>query len=64
MDIYTMLSNAKIMGCCSSIYEGEEIDGECPDCGEPTNDGDAVYGCSYSPVECETCGSTPCDLSC
>lgn len=52
--------------CCDgwSPEPGEEIDGECPDCGEDTVDGFAAYGCNYSPKECETCGSSPCDQSC
>lgn len=49
---------------CCDPFEYEEPDGVCPDCGEETNGGGAVYGCNYSPVECETCGSAPCDLSC
>jgi hypothetical protein len=47
-----------------SGYKWEEIDGECPDCGEPTVDGDAYYKCGYSSVICETCNCAPCDLSC
>ena len=52
--------------CCDSweLYEGDGVVGECPDCGEETIDGSARYGCHYSPVVCETCGSAPCDLSC
>jgi ribosomal protein S27E len=44
------------MGCCSKIESDEKPNGECPDCGVQTLDGQAVDGCSYSPVECETCG--------
>jgi len=44
--------------------KGEEVNGVCPDCGEDTIDGRAAYGCYYSPVGCETCGSRPCDESC
>jgi hypothetical protein len=44
--------------------EDKDVDGKCPDCGIPTVDGDAQYGCHYSPTECETCGSRPCDGSC
>lgn len=42
----------------------KEINGECPDCGEPTVDGDAARGCNYSPYTCRTCGARPCDDSC
>ena len=42
----------------------EEINGECADCGGPTVDGYAAEGCFYSHVDCKTCGSAPCDLSC
>lgn len=53
------------MGCCSSSgYSESEINGECPDCGAPTVDGDAYERCGYSPVICETCGNAPCDGSC
>jgi len=55
------------MGCCSPwdlTEDGDKVNGECPDCGEDTVDGDAAYGCTYSPVQCKTCGSAPCDLSC
>ena len=44
--------------------EGEEINGECPDCGEDTIDGFAPSGCNYSPTQCDTCGDAPCDQSC
>lgn len=51
--------------CCSSYTsEDSEINGECPDCGEPTVDGVAASGCNYSPIVCKTCNSSPCDLSC
>lgn len=46
-----------------SSYESE-INGKCPDCGMPTVDGYAAYGCDYSPVSCETCGHCICDGSC
>lgn len=38
--------------------------GECPECGESTLDGEAVRGCFHSPIQCEVCGSRPCDGSC
>jgi hypothetical protein len=51
--------------CCDGwYYDDEEVDGECPDCGTPTVDGQAQEGCNYSPVACETCGWAPCDQSC
>jgi len=53
--------------CCEPIDrtdDGSEIDGECSDCGQPTVDGEAAYGCFYSSVECKTCGWKPCDGSC
>ncbi len=38
---------------------------QCPDCGEDVDDdGTAMIGCYYSPVECKTCGNAPCDESC
>jgi len=38
---------------------------ECPECGaEVDEDGDALTGCHYSPIGCETCGDAPCDQSC
>ena len=51
---------------CSDGWSSSEneIDGECPDCGEPTVDGYAASGCNYSPITCETCGARPCDGSC
>jgi len=27
-------------------------------------DGQAPYGCHWSPVICQTCGDAPCDESC
>lgn len=52
-------------GCCDcwSSYESE-VDGECQDCGTPTVNGEAAYGCNYSPETCKTCGYSPCDGSC
>lgn len=52
------------MSCCDGWDYGKPV-GECPDCGAPVDEeGDAVTGCNYSPLECKTCGSRPCDLSC
>ena len=52
------------MCCAANDYKEEEINGECPDCGADTVDGEAYEVCSYSPIECETCGYAPCDQSC
>lgn len=53
------------MSCCaSSEFEETEVNGKCPDCGEPTVDGQAFENCSYSEVICKTCGHVPCDQSC
>lgn len=41
-----------------------QINGTCPECGGETVDGVAACGCNYSPVECKTCGSAPCNQSC
>lgn len=51
---------------CSSGWDSnqEEVDGNCPDCGMPTVDGVAAYGCNYSPIKCHTCNYSPCDGSC
>lgn len=50
--------------CCDDWDMTEAVDGECPDCGCPTVDGEAAQGCHYSPVICKTCGDAPCDGSC
>ncbi len=53
------------MSCCAAMEWSEtEINGKCPDCEEPTVDGEAFSQCHYSPTECETCGWKPCDGSC
>lgn len=49
--------------CCDPIEVGKP-DGVCPDCDTPTLEGQATEGCNYSPIECDTCGWCPCDLSC
>ncbi len=54
------------MMCCAPI-EWEPNDapnGECPECGCETVDGQAYECCYYSPELCETCHSAPCDGSC
>jgi hypothetical protein len=51
--------------CADGWYHPDkEVNGECPDCGTPTVDGMAQYGCNYSPEVCGTCGDAPCDQSC
>ena len=47
-----------------SGYFKIEINGNCPDCNQPTIDGDAFEQCAYSTIKCETCGWAPCDGSC
>ena len=51
--------------CCDGwVSLKDSINGECPECGTPTVDGQAAYGCNWSPVSCETCGHRACDGSC
>jgi len=51
--------------CCEPTgYNENEINGNCPECGVPTVDGDAYEQCAYSMVECNLCGYAPCDQSC
>ena len=60
-----ILNREIIMSCCEpNGFEKSEIDGVCPDCEEPTVGGEAFVNCSYSPIECRTCGWSPCDQSC
>lgn len=49
---------------CFGQPDNEIPNGVCPDCGTETEDGVAINSCCYSPVECETCGWSPCDGSC
>lgn len=53
--------------CCEPIEaRPEDTAGKCPAC-ENDVDKDGISteeGCSYSPVECETCEHKPCDWSC
>lgn len=55
---------ADISNCCDCWDYGDEVDGICPECGRATHEGQCVYGCYYSSVECKTCGASPCDGSC
>jgi len=41
-----------------------EPDGECPECGRLTLQGEAMTSCWYSPADCNKCGAQPCDGSC
>ena len=52
--------------CCGdkNEFKRDEINGECPVCGEPTVDGEAFEQCGWSQEECEHCGWSPCDQSC
>lgn len=50
--------------CCDGWNNEEEVNGTCPECGQPTVDGEASVGCNYSPIVCDTCGWAPCDDSC
>lgn len=50
--------------CCSGELSEDDADGVCPDCGDPTVDGDSVNDCYYSPCICDTCNNRPCDGSC
>ena len=43
--------------CCDE-YDLGTPDGECPDCGEPTVDGEAAVSCAYSPELCPTHADT------
>lgn len=49
---------------CSDGWNLGNPDGECLECGIETVDGGAAYSCNWSPLDCETCGSRPCDGSC
>jgi hypothetical protein len=51
--------------CCDPVNWRSEVAGECVECGGPIDaDGESTDICGYSPVECETCGTAPCDESC
>lgn len=52
------------MACCGNYGVAEAV-AECDSCGGGIDtDGDSVDWCSYSPVDCDVCGSQPCDMSC
>jgi hypothetical protein len=51
--------------CSDNVGAYGEPNGECPDCGSPTVDGESIFICGYSRDEpCETCGCAGCDESC
>lgn len=50
--------------CCEPCGAEGKVNGECPECGAPTVDGEAKEICEYSPVDCPVCGSAPCEGSC
>ncbi len=50
--------------CADGWDDSKDVNGVCPDCGEPTVDGDAGVGCNWSPIDCATCGAWRCDDSC
>ena len=64
-ELYRM-GMAIISSCCEPMTATkEDIIGECPDCGAPVDeDGNALFGCGYSPEDCDTCGTCWCDGSC
>ena len=47
--------------CCKEFEESTE---KCPECDQPTVNGDSQKGCHYSPISCQKCGYAPCDGSC
>lgn len=52
-------------GCCDGwSSEDDEVNGECPECGMPTVDGDAACGCNWSSISCDVCGHRACDGAC
>ncbi|AMO44251.1 hypothetical protein vBRpoSV10_198 [Ruegeria phage vB_RpoS-V10] len=52
--------------CCAALEWNKDdvVNGECAACGQDTIDGTAVEICEYSPVDCEECGSAPCQQYC
>jgi len=55
-------------GCWGEIWDDDNIEyvvGICKECGCPVDEnGEALIGCSYSPVHCDICGFKHCDQSC
>lgn len=55
------------MGCWGDeTSEADVKDAALCECGACyiDEDGRAIEGCCYSPVDCDTCGYRPCDNSC
>jgi len=51
--------------CSEPVGSSLPYDHDCPHCGgEVDVEGYALDVCPYSPVECEKCGSAPCDQYC
>lgn len=50
--------------CCEPQGAQGAPDDVCPDCGEPTVEGETKEKCGYSTTLCPTCGWAPCDQSC
>lgn len=51
--------------CCERQGAIGKVNGECPECGCDTVDGEAVDVCGYSPDDpCPICGSNPCSDYC
>jgi hypothetical protein len=52
--------------CAEGWYaeDSPPADGECPECGDATFEGDAVEGCFYGRDTCDVCGGSPCDGGC
>ena len=64
-ELYDATLRNGVLYCCDyHSVPFEKMNGICPDCGRATCDGKCVCGCKHSPVECKTCGASPCDCSC
>ncbi len=50
--------------CCEPQGANGKPNGDCTECGGETVDGESTEICGYSSVDCELCGSAPCDQSC
>jgi hypothetical protein len=46
------------------LIDGEHPNGRCPNCDEPTLDGEGESCCGYVEYTCPTCGGSTCDQSC
>lgn len=53
------------MSCCEPVGSSMKEVGECVECGNPVDaEGDSTEVCAWSPVECDSCGWSPCNESC